>query len=61
MEQLPQQAILLKTVRILSAIHTLKLTLDAGLLLDAGASMRILDEIGSEVQFLAAPYLTKAG
>ncbi|MBY3238432.1 hypothetical protein [Rhizobium laguerreae] len=60
-EQLPQQALLLKAVRILSAIHTLKLTIDAGLLLDAGASMRILDEIGSEVQFLAAPYLTNAG
>jgi len=54
-ERLPQQAIFLKAVRILSAVQSLKLLLDARLFLDAGASMRILDEIGSEVQFLAAP------
>ncbi|KQV81323.1 hypothetical protein ASC90_03085 [Rhizobium sp. Root1220] len=56
-ERLPQQAIFLKSIRILSAIQSLKMLLDAGLLLDAGASMRILDEIGSEVQFLAAPHV----
>ncbi|MBP2560356.1 hypothetical protein J2857_003125 [Neorhizobium galegae] len=54
-ERLPQQAIFLKTVRIFSAIQSLQLTLDAGLLLDAGALMCILDEVGSDVQFLTAP------
>ncbi|MDL2409972.1 hypothetical protein PY650_31020 [Rhizobium calliandrae] len=59
-ERLPGQAIFLKSVRMFSAIQSLKLLLDAGLFLDGGASMRILDEIGSDIQFLAAPFLTGA-
>ncbi|NKM30767.1 hypothetical protein [Rhizobium laguerreae] len=58
-DKLFQQAILLKTVRIGSALRALKLLLDHGLMLDAGASMRILDELGSDVLFLAGPLVMR--
>ncbi|MER9032415.1 hypothetical protein [Mesorhizobium sp. M0674] len=54
-EQLVQQALVLKCVRAMSALTALQTLIGAGLALDAGASMRILDEIGSDVMFLAAP------
>lgn len=57
-EQLPQQALVLKTVRMMSALIAGKKLVDAGLAMDAGASMRILDELGSDIMFLAGPLVT---
>lgn len=54
-EETPQQAIVLKLVRILSALRALRVLVDAGLPLDAGASMRILDELGTDVMLIAGP------
>lgn len=56
-DQTPQQAILLKLVRLCSALRALDLLMGAGLTMDAGASMRILDETGADIQFLAGPVL----
>lgn len=52
-----QQALVLKSVRSYSALLALRTLLNAGLLLDAGATMRILDEVGSDIMFLAAPLI----
>jgi hypothetical protein len=54
-EKLPQQALLLKSVRLVGAVKAGKLLIDAGLSMDAGASMRLQDELGSDIQFLAGP------
>lgn len=57
-EATSQQALVLKTVRTLSALRSAKLLIDAGLVLDAGASLRMLDELGSDIMFLAGPLVT---
>ena len=54
-EKLPQQALVLKCVRSLSALIAMRTLVDAGLSLDAGAAMRMLDELGSDIMFLAGP------
>ncbi|MBZ9604260.1 hypothetical protein [Phyllobacterium chamaecytisi] len=51
------QALVLKSVRILSALLAGRTLLEAGFFLDAGASMRILDEAGSDILFLAGPII----
>jgi hypothetical protein len=56
-EATSQQAIVLKSVRVLSALRSAEVNLRAGLVLDVGASMRILDELGSNIMFLAGPLL----
>jgi len=55
LEERTQQALVLKTVRTLSALISCRLLINAGLVLDAGASLRILDELGSDIMFLAGP------
>jgi hypothetical protein len=52
-----REALVLKTVRMLSALLSLRALIRAGLSLDAGAIMRILDETGSDIQFLAGPLI----
>ncbi|MGL3605753.1 hypothetical protein ACSV9I_04510 [Rhizobium sp. G187] len=54
-EKTLEQAILIKCVRLLSALKALRLLLSNGLALDAGASMRVMDEVGTDVLFLAGP------
>jgi hypothetical protein len=54
LEQLPQQAIVIKLARLLSALHAAKVLLDAGLVLDVGASKRIIDEITEDVIFISS-------
>jgi hypothetical protein len=54
-EKTIEQAIFLKAVRILSAVRALAVLIESGLILDAGASMRILDELGSDMMFLCGP------
>lgn len=56
-EKLPQQAIVLKCTRALSALIAIKSLLDEGLALDAGALMRVSDEVGSDILFLAGPLI----
>ncbi|WP_139217626.1 hypothetical protein [Phyllobacterium sp. CL33Tsu] len=56
-EELVGQALFLKSVRILSALLAGRTLLEAGLFLDAGASMRILDEVESDILFLAGPII----
>lgn len=55
LERLPQQALVLKVVRAVSALKAGKTLLDAGLALDVGAFMRLLDEVGSDIYFIAGP------
>lgn len=52
-----KEALVLKSVRYLSGMHSLRLLLDNGLILDAGAVMRSLDEINLDVMFIAGPYI----
>ena len=59
-EKHAQQALVLKCVRTLSALHALRILVSAGLSLDAGAIMRILDELGSDVMFLAGPIIFRS-
>jgi hypothetical protein len=54
-EELAEQALVLKTVRTLSALRAGKVLLDVGLALDVGATMRILDELSSDMMFLSGP------
>ncbi|RWE34995.1 hypothetical protein [Mesorhizobium sp.] len=54
-EKTAEQALVLKSVRILSALYGAATLIDAGLLLEAGASMRMLDEAEADVMFLAGP------
>lgn len=56
-EKDPRQALVLKLVRMLSALLSLRTLINAGLALDAGAVMRIMDELGSDIQFLAGPII----
>ncbi|MGO8218865.1 hypothetical protein ACC746_31240 [Rhizobium ruizarguesonis] len=56
-EQSPQQALVLKCVRMLSALKALRALLARGLVLDAGSTMRISDEVGSDIMFIAGPIL----
>ncbi|MGO7484070.1 hypothetical protein ACCT28_23000 [Rhizobium ruizarguesonis] len=56
-EQSPQQALVLKCVRMLSALKALRVLLAQGLVLDAGSMMRISDEVGSDIMFIAGPTL----
>lgn len=51
-QQLPEQAVVVKLARLLSALHAAKILLDGGLVLDVGVSKRILDEMGEDVLFI---------
>lgn len=50
-----EQAIVLKTVRLASAAHGAVALLAAGLTLEVGVSMRIMDEVGADIHFLTGP------
>ncbi len=50
-----EQALVLKSVRLLSALFSLRTLIDRGLHLDAATMMRVLDETGSDILFLAGP------
>jgi hypothetical protein len=52
-----RQALILKSVRNYSALLALRALINAGLPLDAGAMMRVLDEVGSDILFIAGPTL----
>ena len=49
------QALVLKSVRLSSALRAGWMLLQNGLVLDAGATMRSLDELDSEIMFIAGP------
>lgn len=51
-EQLPEQAVVIKLARLLSALQAAKVLLDGGLVLDVGASKRIFDEMVEDVLFV---------
>ena len=53
-----QQAMVLKMIRTVSALAALQLLAESGLVLDAGAIMRTLDELGTDLMFLAGPSRT---
>lgn len=57
-EKTVQQALFLKCLRISSALQSLVLLARGGLSLDAGAIVRILEELHNDVLFLAGPLLT---
>jgi hypothetical protein len=57
-EMTTQQALVLKSVRLYSALVAGVMLLHARLSLDVGATMRTLDEIGSDIQFLSGPAVT---
>jgi hypothetical protein len=50
-----QQALVLKSVRLSSALRAGWLLLQNGLVLDAGATMRAIDELSSDIMFIAGP------
>lgn len=50
-----EQALVLKSVRMESALQGAAVLVDARLVLDAGATFRILDELSSDLMFLAGP------
>ncbi|MFH1517453.1 MAG: hypothetical protein ABIH17_06160, partial [Pseudomonadota bacterium] len=50
-----QQAIILKLVRMLSAFISARTLIENGLYLDAASLFRIMDEIGTDIQFLCGP------
>lgn len=54
-----EQALVLKVVRLLSGIRAMAVLLEAGLHLDVGSTMRMLDEVGADIQFLAGPAVNK--
>lgn len=54
-EQTPQQAIVLKLSRLVTGLQAVWALLEKGLTQEAAAVQRILDEIGSDVLFLAGP------
>lgn len=54
-EHQARQALVLKSVRLSSALQAGWVLLQNGLVLDAGAIMRALDEIGSDIMFIAGP------
>jgi len=54
-EKQPQQAIVLKLSRLVTGLQAVWTLLERGLPQEAAAIQRILDEIGSDVMFLAGP------
>lgn len=54
-ERQRRQALVLKSVRLSSAFRSGWVLLQNGLVLDAGVSMRVLDEIESDIMFIAGP------
>jgi hypothetical protein len=52
-----KEALVLKSVKYLSGMHSLQVLLDAGLVLEAGAVMRGLDEANLDIMFIAGPYI----
>ena len=54
-EQKPRQALVLKSVRLSSALRAGWVLLKNGLVLDAGATMRAIDELTSDIMFIAWP------
>ena len=54
-EHQARQALLLKSVRLSSALRAGWVLLQNGLALDAGAIMRTMDELGSDIMFIAGP------
>ena len=54
-EQTLQQAIVLKLARLTTGVQSAWLLLEAGFTQEAGAIERILDEVGSDILFLAGP------
>jgi hypothetical protein len=53
LEKMPEQAIVVKLARLLTALHAAKVLLDAGLVLDVGAVKRVIDEMAEDVIFVA--------
>ena len=58
-EQLPEQAVVIKLARLLSALQAANILLDRGLVLDVGSSKRIFDEMVEDVLFVKV-YLRQA-
>ncbi|WP_127145028.1 hypothetical protein [Pelagibacterium montanilacus] len=56
-ERQARQALILKSVRLSSALRAGWVLLQNGLVLDAGATMRALDELESDIMFIAGPLL----
>jgi len=54
-EQTLEQALLLKLARVVTGLRAIDVLLSAGLLQEMAATCRMLDEIGEDVAFLAAP------
>ena len=54
-EQTLEQALLLKLARLVTGLRAVDLLLQAGLLQEMGVTCRVLDEIGEDIAFLAAP------
>lgn len=52
-----RQALVLKSVRYFSALLALRTLVDEGLGLDAGAMMRVMDEIDADILFIAGPVI----
>jgi hypothetical protein len=59
LEKTPKQAIVVKLARLLSALHAVKVLLDAGLVLDVGAIKRVIDETVEDVIFVARVLVEK--
>lgn len=57
-EELVKHALVMKLVRQYSALLALNVLLDEGLFLDAGATMRVLDDMEQDVKFLLGPVLS---
>ncbi len=56
-EKTTEQAIALKLVRLFSALLSCNALINLGMVLDAAAMFRLLDETGSDIMFLAGPKL----
>jgi hypothetical protein len=54
-EQTLEQALLLKFARVTTGLRAVDVLLQAGLLQEMAATCRMLDEIGEDIAFLAAP------
>ncbi|MBO3759429.1 hypothetical protein [Ciceribacter sp. L1K22] len=54
-EHQAHQALVLKSVRLSSALRAGWVLLQNGLVLDAGATMRVLDELDTDIMFIAGP------
>lgn len=54
-EHQARQALVLKSVRLSSALRSGWVLLKNGLVLDAGATMRAMDELDSDIMFIAGP------